>query len=123
MRNKRGCKLTTEEILQRFRESHGDRYDYSKVEYVNSYTQVCIVCKVHGEVWVYPHNHWSGHGCWKCYRRPRVKIVDGKKKCKKCGEWVKLEDYHIIPSSGQVMSYCKECQRSYCRKHFRGKRN
>lgn len=29
------------------REIHGDKYDYSKVVYVNNRTKVCIICRVH----------------------------------------------------------------------------
>ena len=57
---------TNEWFLQKAHEVHGDRYDYSKVEYVNSLTKVCIICKKHGEFWQIPSSHISGHGCVKC---------------------------------------------------------
>lgn len=59
-------KLTTEEFIKRAREVHGDKYDYSKVEYVNSRTKICIICPKHGEFWITPHSHLTGHGCHKC---------------------------------------------------------
>ena len=58
--------LTTEEFIERARKVHGDKYDYSKAEYVNSSTKVCIICPVHGEFWQTPHNHLKGNGCPKC---------------------------------------------------------
>lgn len=45
---------------------HGDKYDYSKVEYINNQTPVCIICPVHGEFWQRPINHLQGQGCHKC---------------------------------------------------------
>ena len=40
------AKLTTEEFIARAKAVHGDRYDYSKVEYVNNSTPVVIrVCR------------------------------------------------------------------------------
>ena len=30
---------------------HGNKYDYSKVEYLNSKKKVCIICQEHGEFW------------------------------------------------------------------------
>ena len=45
------AKLTTEEFIKKAQKVHGDMYDYSKVEYVNSKTKVCIICKQHGEFW------------------------------------------------------------------------
>lgn len=45
---------------------HGNKYDYSKVEYINQLTKVCIVCPEHGEFWQTPKSHLNGHGCRKC---------------------------------------------------------
>ncbi len=60
------AKLTTEEFIARAQAVHGDRYDYSKVKYVNNQTKVCIICKEHGEFWQKPKNHLSGNGCVIC---------------------------------------------------------
>jgi len=59
-------KLTTNEFVEKAKQIHCDKYDYSKVEYVNSHTKVCIICPEHGEFWQYPTNHLKGHGCPKC---------------------------------------------------------
>lgn len=56
----------TEEFIRRARLVHGDKYDYSKVEYVNSQTKVCIICPTHGEFWQTPAEHLRGKGCIKC---------------------------------------------------------
>ena len=58
--------LTTEEFIKRAKKVHGDKYDYSKVEYINSRTKVCIICPEHGEFFITPANHISGQGCPKC---------------------------------------------------------
>ena len=60
--------LSTEEFIKRAKEIHGDKYDYSKVEYKNAYTKVCIICPIHGEFWITPNNHLRGRGCKECYR-------------------------------------------------------
>ena len=39
-------KLTTEEFIERARKIHGNKYDYSKVNYVNAKTKVCIICTI-----------------------------------------------------------------------------
>ena len=57
---------TKEDFIRKAREIHGDKYDYSKVEYVNSKTKVCIVCPEHGEFWQTPQGHLGGKGCRKC---------------------------------------------------------
>lgn len=59
-------RLTTEEFIKKAKEVHGDKYDYSKVEYVNAKLKVCIICPIHGEFWQTPSNHLDGKGCIKC---------------------------------------------------------
>lgn len=54
------------EFIPRAREVHGDKYDYSKAEYVNNSTNVCIICPEHGEFWQTPASHLNGAGCPKC---------------------------------------------------------
>jgi hypothetical protein len=55
-----------ESFVNKARQVHGDRYDYSKVEYIDSKTKVCIICPEHGEFWQSPNAHLRGHGCIKC---------------------------------------------------------
>ena len=63
-------RLTTEEFIKRAKEVHGDKYDYSKVDYVNANTKVCIICKKHGEFWQTPYRHiCRKQGCPKCIGR------------------------------------------------------
>ena len=50
-------RLTTKEFITRAKEVHDDKYDYSKVVYVNSTTKVIIICPVHGEFPQTPGNH------------------------------------------------------------------
>ena len=57
---------TTESFIEKAKEIHGNKYDYSKVEYKDSKTKVCIVCPEHGEFWKIPNGHLSGQGCPKC---------------------------------------------------------
>jgi hypothetical protein len=58
--------LTTEEFIERAKKVHGSKYDYSKVEYINSSTKVCIICSEHGEFWQTPAHHLQGIGCPRC---------------------------------------------------------
>lgn len=59
-------KITTEQWIQRAREIHGDKYDYSKVLYTKASEKVCIICPKHGEFWQIANNHLRGAGCLKC---------------------------------------------------------
>lgn len=60
-------KLTQEEFISKCKEKHGDKYDYSKVSYVNTRTKVKIICEEHGEFYQLPKSHYNGQGCPSCY--------------------------------------------------------
>ena len=45
---------------------HGDKYDYSKSNYINSVTKTTIICPIHGEFQQMPIEHMRGQGCPKC---------------------------------------------------------
>ena len=55
-----------ETFIARSRELHGDKYDYSHVNYTNKRTKVCIVCRKHGAFYQSPSTHLRGPGCPKC---------------------------------------------------------
>ena len=55
-----------ETFIKLAKEVHNNKYDYSKVEYINSRTPVKIICPEHGDFWQRPDNHLSGAGCPSC---------------------------------------------------------
>jgi very-short-patch-repair endonuclease len=62
-------KLTTEEFIKRAIKIHGFLYNYSKTEYENYNTPLCIICSNHKkpyEFWQTPHSHLNGKGCPLC---------------------------------------------------------
>ena len=59
-------RLTNEEFIKKAKLVHEDKYDYSKVNYINTSTKVCIICPEHGEFWQTPNNHLFGAGCPTC---------------------------------------------------------
>ena len=65
--------MITNTIIQRFIEKHGNKYDYSKVEYINAITKVIIICPEHGEFLQTPHAHLKGQGCPQCAKISRIK--------------------------------------------------
>ena len=71
--------MTTEEFIKKAKAVHGDKYDYSKVEYVNYRTRLLIICPKHGEFWQRPDIHLQGKGCTKCGRE-RIGIASSKSK-------------------------------------------
>ena len=59
-------KIHQKEVLDRFKKVHGDKYDYSLVEYNRSDENVIIICSLHGEFLQTPQIHWIGSGCNEC---------------------------------------------------------
>lgn len=58
---------TTEEFIEKAKKIHGDKYDYSKVNYETSIIPVEIICPKHGPFWKSPTLHLSQkQGCPKC---------------------------------------------------------
>lgn len=73
-----GKRLTTEEFIEKAKKIHGDKYDYSKVEYINGATKVCIICPVHGEFWQLPRDHiYAPSGCPYCNFSQKGKKIYG----------------------------------------------
>jgi len=68
----KGCKhcagreLTTKQIISHFKKTHGDRYDYSLVDYKKSEGMVKIICSKHGVFEQRAISHKKGHGCFVC---------------------------------------------------------
>lgn len=76
-------KLTTEQFVAKAKSIHGNKFDYSKTEYVNNQTKVCIICPTHGESWILPRQHLIGFGCRKCGYEGRKKT-----KCKPTEDFI-----------------------------------
>ena len=54
------------EFIQRARETHGDKYDYSITDYRGSQRFVIIICPNHGQFNQQAGSHMYGQGCPKC---------------------------------------------------------
>lgn len=67
--------LTTEEFVRKACTKHGNKYDYSKVNYVNADTKITIICFKHGNFEQRPYNHLKGTGCPEC---AKVSMIEAK---------------------------------------------
>lgn len=75
--NGRGCPkcskqrfsfMTNKEREQRFREIHGNKYDYDWSTYIKNHSPMNMFCKKHGLFQQSPSKHLIGEGCPKCKR-------------------------------------------------------
>jgi len=123
-------KQTKVEFVEKSKNIFGDSYYYDKVEYINSKTDVTLVCKIHGEFIVKPGPHISyERGCLICkgvrynvdsfiakakeihgdkYIYDSVSFENVKKKvniiCKIHGSFYQMPDKHINSKQG-----CPKC--------------
>ena len=91
-------RLTKEEFIERAMLVHGDKYDYSKVNYVDAHTKVCITCQEHGDFWQMPYSHLNGKGCAICGREKTVN-------CNRLSQDVVIEK--MIATHGNFYNYSK----------------
>ena len=75
--------LSMEEFIKKAKNTHGKKYNYSKVIYKNSVTKIQIICLKHGSFEQTPHGHLRGRGCIKCGH-----ILRGNKKSLSSEEFI-----------------------------------
>ena len=115
-----GLKLNIEEFIKRAIHVHGNKYDYSKVNYTDMLKKVIIICKEHGNFEQKPNNHVNQkQGCPSCsvctghndfinkskllhdnkYNYKKVIYENSKKEviiiCKKHGEFCQMPVKHL----------------------------
>jgi len=103
-----GKRSNTETFVKKAKLLHKDIYNYNKVDYKNSDTNIIITCKEHGDFEQAPRTHLSKKGCPKCnlymgYSRSQwVNYNKGKEgtfyiiKC-----WNKDENFYKIGITGK----------------------
>lgn len=125
-------KLTQEEFIRRAKDVHGNKYDYSKVEFKKTADYITIICPIHGEFRQQAREHLRGRGCKKCakcslcknmeYYIPIFKKLHGdiydyseseykgshtkiKVKCNLCGSVFYITPDNLLQGKG-----CKYCR-------------
>lgn len=116
-------KYTTEEFISECENRFKYDYDYSKVEYVNWNTKVCIICPKHGEFWITPNNFLRGKKCPKCSEskleyRIRTLLEDNKiryvYRCNKNNfEWLDLQHLDFYLPDYNIAIECQGVQHFY----------
>lgn len=141
----RGCskcssiRMTTESFIEKATKGYGNIYGYSKVDYVDTYTEVIINCPIHGEFTQKPCYHLSCLGCPKCAREARklnlkvwqerlpadtLQLIDGNitTNCKTCGKTRPVNRKQLSNRwrgftgkiSGEHSFYCSDSCKNAC---------
>jgi hypothetical protein len=98
----------TNEFIIKANKKHNNRYNYSKVNYINNYNKVVIICNEHGEFEQVPSSHVFGQGCPKCGRKRTTQndfIIKSNKIHNNKYDYSKV---NYINSSEKVIIICDE---------------
>ena len=101
-------KNNTQNFIERATIKHGGKYDYSKVDYKNNYSKVCIICPEHGEFWQKPNDHLRGIGCSICgqkYNRTELEIFNALKNKFRNVEYQHKEPFLASKTSYQTIDF------------------
>jgi very-short-patch-repair endonuclease len=123
-------KYTTKEFIEKGMIIHGNKYNYDRTLYINSFTKVLIDCREHGMFKVRAGDHIFGYGCPKCnkmyittekfikkanlvhnnqYDYSSTKYINAKTKviinCKIHGEFIQRSGDHL---NGAGCPHCNE---------------
>lgn len=105
--------MDTNKFIENAIKIHGNKYDYSKVNYLNNKKDVIIVCRLHGEFLQRPNNHLCGNICPEC-----SKILNLEKKREKFIKKAHLKhnnkyDYSKVIYKDQLSSVIIICNEKY----------
>ena len=135
-------KYTNEDFIKKAKEKFGNKFDFTKTNYINSQTEVCITCPEHGDIWVLPYVFLqSVNGCPECSGlkkwntekfKEKARNVHGNKydysktvyvnkrtdviiTCPIHGDFTQNPHNHIFQKNG-----CPECGKKYAKEWRKG---
>lgn len=109
-------KLNTDEFIEKAKSKHKqDRYDYSKVKYINTITKVIIICnECKHEFKQRPLDHLQGVGCPNCYGTPKktTEIFVAEMKAK-YGDKYSYDLVEYKTNADKVSIICNKCNKTF----------
>lgn len=101
-------KLSLEKFIEKAKSVHGDKYDYSLVEYKNSYSKIKLICPIHGEFEIVARDHiYSKCGCKKCSGNGKSNTDEFIKKARKI--YGEKYDYSNVDYKNNKEKVCIIC--------------
>ncbi len=101
-------RLNKYNFLEKFKDVHGNKYNYDNVIYKNNSTKIKIECKIHGVFEQAPKDHFKGQTCAKCYhdsmKLTREKFIE--KSINKHGDKYIYDDINYINSRTKITIKC-----------------
>lgn len=92
-----GKPINTQIFIERAIDKHGNKYDYSKVEYKKSNIKIEILCKQHKSFLITPNAHLMGRGCPICSHEEQKTLIYG----------IGINDMNRVSTDGEHDYYYK----------------
>lgn len=119
-----GCKKCSDQkirntkydFIKKSKSIHGDKYDYSLVDYINNSTKVKIICPDHGIFLQRPKQHIRGENCPQCNQSKGEELIENilkennisyekEKKFKECFNNDKLRFDFYLPNKNTCIEF------------------
>ena len=101
--------IKNEKFIEKARAVHGDKYDYSKVAYINAKTKITIGCKEHGDFEQTPNNHLFGYNCQKCAHNAKMTTEEYVKRATLAHEdKYDYSNVNYVNADTKITIVCKE---------------
>ena len=130
-------RISNLDFIARARTIHGERYDYSQIDYRNARQKIEVVCEEHGPFLTLPSNFIRGRGCPACaglkrmttegfieraqeihgtrYDYSKVDYVNARSKvliiCVTHGEFNQIPFHHLSGSGCPACGYARKASR------------
>lgn len=91
-------------FIKKSSDIHDNKYDYSKVSYIDIRTKVEIVCQLHGSFMQSPYHHLRGYGCQECGRLTSYRRSEYVEICEKIDG---MSNLYIIKCTGSDEEFYK----------------
>ena len=99
----------TQLFISKANKIHKNRYDYSKVNYINAKTKITIICREHGDFHQTPSNHLSNYNCQKCAKNFQLDTASFIEKAKSIhNDKYDYSKVNYINTDTQIIIICRE---------------
>lgn len=107
-------RYTQDEMLNKFKLTHGDKYNYDKFIYYTAKDKSIVTCEKHGDFLVTPASHIRGTGCAKCAKNSKDTTESFiAKAVLKHGNKFNYDNVHYINCHNKVEIHCNQCNKSF----------
>lgn len=108
----KNCHYDTDMFIIKSQQKHGNKYTYTRTNFINSRTPVIVTCSRHGDFLQNPNDHLQGYGCAQCAGCKRLSNEEFDKKLTESNRGViRVGEY--INSYTPILVQCVACNHKW----------